>query len=175
MTTRRPAASTVVRSPVAWLLTLAIVLIALNLRGPIVATAPVLDEIKGDLALGAFVAGLLTSIPVLCFALASPLASGIIGRLGPERAVTISLLGVVAGTLVRSAGGQAWLIAGTILLGVSITVGNVVLPVVIRRDFSPERAGFITGIYTSALNVGSMITSSARRRSRRPPAGRSRS
>lgn len=158
MTVRRVAANTA-RSPAAWLLTLAIVLIALNLRGPIVATAPVLDVIKSNLGLGALVAGLLTSIPVLCFALASPLASGIIGRIGPERAVTLGLLGVVAGTLLRSAGGQGSLIAGTILLGVSITVGNVVLPVVIRRDFSPARAGFITGIYTSALNVGSMITS----------------
>lgn len=147
------------RSPLTWLLTLAIILIALNLRGPIVAIAPVLDEIKSDLALGALVAGLLTSIPVLCFALASPLASGVIGRLGPERAVTISLLGVVAGTLIRSAGDQFWLIFGTVVLGVSITIGNVVLPVVIRRNYSPERAGFVTGIYTSALNVGSMITS----------------
>jgi CP family cyanate transporter-like MFS transporter len=159
MSAGRSPASSVARSPLAWLLTLAIILIALNLRGPIVATAPVLDQIKSDLALGAFVAGLLTSIPVLCFALASPLASGVIGRLGPERAVTISLLGVVAGTLLRSAGGPFWLLAGTVVLGVSITVGNVVLPVVIRRDFSPQSSGFITGVYTSALNVGSMITS----------------
>ncbi|ROQ37154.1 CP family cyanate transporter-like MFS transporter [Frondihabitans sp. PhB188] len=147
------------KSPAAWLLTLAIVLIALNLRGPIVATAPVLDDIKSDLALGALVAGLLTSIPVLCFAVASPLASAVIGRLGAERAVTVGLLGIVVGTILRSLGTQTWLIVGTIVIGVSITVGNVVLPVIIRRDFSPERAGFITGVYTSALNVGSMITS----------------
>ncbi|MCU1526950.1 MAG: transporter [Frondihabitans sp.] len=151
--------ASVIRSPAAWLLTLAIILVALNLRGPIVATAPVLDVIKSDLGLGALVAGLLTSIPVLCFSLASPLASSVIARLGAERAVTISLLGVLLGTLLRSAGGQFLLVFGTIVLGVSITVGNVVLPVVIRRDFSPERAGFITGVYTSALNVGSMITS----------------
>ncbi len=156
---RRTLARSTVRSPAAWFLTLAIVLIALNLRGPIVATAPVIDTIKSDLGIGALVAGLLTSIPVLCFALASPLAAGVIGRLGAERAVTIGLLGVVAGTLIRSGGSQAMLIVGTVILGVSITIGNVVLPVVIRRDFSPERVGFVTGIYTSALNVGSMITS----------------
>lgn len=147
------------RSPITWVLTVAIVLIALNLRGPIVALAPVISTITSDLGLAAVVAGLLTSIPVLCFAVASPLASAVIGRLGAERAVTISLLGIVAGTLVRSAGTEAELLAGTILIGVSITVGNVVVPVVIRRDFSPERAGIITGVYTSALNVGSMITS----------------
>jgi len=154
-----PAPFSAVRSPTAWLLTLAIVLVGLNLRGPIVATAPVLDTIKSDLGLGAVVAGLLTSIPVLCFAIASPAASALIARLGPERAVTIGLLGVVLGTLLRSVGSQGWLVAGTIVIGVSITVGNVVLPVVIRRDYSPERVGIITGVYTSALNVGSMLTS----------------
>lgn len=159
MTDPSGRAGRVARSPATWLLTLAIILIALNLRGPIVALAPVLSQVKSDLALGAVVAGLLTSIPVLCFALASPLASGLIGRLGPERAVTIGLLGIVAATLVRSSGGEVGLIVGTILLGVSITVGNVVLPVIIRRDFSPERVGIATGVYTSALNVGSMITS----------------
>ena len=150
-----------VRSAPIWLTTLAIVLIALNLRGPIVATAPVLDQMIGDLRLSAVVAGLLTSIPVLCFALASPLASGLIVKLGPERAVSIGLAGVLVGTVLRALGTSSWLYVGTIVIGVAITVGNVVLPVIIRRDFSPERVGFVTGIYTSALNVGSMITSLA--------------
>jgi CP family cyanate transporter-like MFS transporter len=154
-------AAAAVRSPAAWLLTLAIVLIALNMRGPIVAPAPVLDQMSADLGLTAVVAGLLTSIPVLCFAVASPFASALIGRIGAERAVTLGLAGVLLGTLLRTAGGTVWLYVGTIVIGVAITIGNVVLPVVIRRDFSPERAGFVTGIYTSALNVGSMITSLA--------------
>jgi CP family cyanate transporter-like MFS transporter len=155
------AGGSVVRSAPVWLLTVAIVLIALNLRGPIVATAPVLDQMSADLGLGAVVAGLLTSIPVLCFALASPAASALIVRAGPELAVTIGLVGVVLGTVLRALGSESWLFIGTIVIGVAITIGNVVLPVVIRRDFSPERAGFVTGIYTSALNVGSMITSLA--------------
>ncbi|GAB2975461.1 MFS transporter [Frigoribacterium salinisoli] len=152
-------AASAVRSPAAWLLTVAIVLIALNYRGPIVAVAPVLDDVRSDLALSAVVAGLLTSIPVLCFAIASPPASALIARIGPERAVTVSLLGVLLGTVLRSLGGEAWLVAGTIVIGFAITIGNVVLPVVIRRDFSPARAGLATGVYTSALNVGSMLTS----------------
>jgi len=152
-------AASAVRSPATWLLTLAIVLIALNYRGPIVAVAPVLDDVRSDLALSAVVAGLLTSIPVLCFAIASPPASALIARIGPERAVTVSLLGVLLGTLLRSVGGEAWLVLGTVVIGLSITIGNVVLPVVIRRDFSPARSGLATGVYTSALNVGSMLTS----------------
>ncbi|NIJ05578.1 MFS transporter [Frigoribacterium faeni] len=157
----RRAGSAAVRSPAAWLLTLAIVLIALNLRGPIVATAPVLGQMSSDLGLSAVVAGLLTSIPVLCFALASPLASSLIVKVGAERAVTIGLAGVLLGTVLRALGTSSWLYVGTIVIGVAITVGNVVLPVIIRRDYTPDRAGFVTGIYTSALNVGSMITSLA--------------
>ena len=143
----------------AWLLPAAIVLVALNLRGPIVAPAPVIGDIRLDLGLTATVAGLLTTIPVLCFALATPFASWVIAKADPERAVSLALLVVLAGTVVRSMPSAAALLVGTAVIGIGITVGNVVIPVVIRRDSSPERVGLVTGVYTSALNVGSMITS----------------
>ncbi|MFZ7087166.1 CynX/NimT family MFS transporter [Curtobacterium sp. RRHDQ10] len=144
-----------------WLLPAAIVLIALNFRGPIVATAPVIGDVRADLGISSTVAGLLTTIPVLCFALATPLASWLIAKLAPERAVTASLVGVLIGTVIRSGGSATALIVGTVVIGVAITIGNVVIPVVIRRDTAPARVGMVTGIYTSALNVGSMITSLA--------------
>jgi CP family cyanate transporter-like MFS transporter len=144
-----------------WVLPAAIVLIALNYRGPIVATAPVIGDVRADLGISSTVAGLLTTIPVLCFALATPLASWLIAKLDPERAVMASLVGVLVGTVVRSGGTATALIVGTVVIGVAITIGNVVVPVVIRRDTSPARVGIVTGVYTSALNIGSMITSLA--------------
>ncbi|MET3450760.1 MFS transporter [Curtobacterium sp. 1544] len=143
----------------AWVLPAAIVLIALNFRGPIVATAPVIGDIRLDLGLTATIAGLLTTIPVLCFALATPFASWVIAKADPERAVSLSLVIVLAGTVVRSMPSAATLLVGTAIIGIGITIGNVVIPVVIRRDTSPERVGLVTGVYTSALNVGSMVTS----------------
>lgn len=143
----------------AWLLPAAIVLIALNFRGPIVAPAPVIGEIRVDLGLTATIAGLLTTIPVLCFSLATPFASWVIAKADPERAVSLSLVIVLVGTVVRSLPSSAALLVGTAVIGIGITIGNVVVPVVIRRDTSPERVGLVTGVYTSALNVGSMITS----------------
>lgn len=145
----------------AWLLPAAIVLVALNFRGPIVAPAPVIGDIRADLGLTATVAGLLTTIPVLCFALATPLASWVIAKADPERAVSLSLVVVLVGTVIRSLPSTAGLLAGTAVIGIGITIGNVVVPVVIRRDTSPERVGLVTGVYTSALNVGSMTTSLA--------------
>ncbi|OIH92294.1 CynX/NimT family MFS transporter [Curtobacterium sp. MCBA15_001] len=150
--------SSVVRRA-AWVLPVAIVLVALNFRGPIVAPAPVIGDVRLDLGLTTTVAGLLTTIPVLCFALATPLASWVIAKATPERAVSLSLLIVLVGTVVRSLPSAAALLIGTAVIGIGITIGNVVIPVVIRRDTSPERVGIVTGVYTSALNVGSMTTS----------------
>lgn len=136
-------------------------LVALNLRAPIVALAPVLERIEADLGLTPATAGLLTTLAVLCFALATPVAALVIRLSGAERAVLIALLGVLAGTVLRSAGGAPAAFAGMVVIGVSITIGNVVIPVVIRRDVPPERAALVTGVYTAMLNVGTMITSLA--------------
>jgi CP family cyanate transporter-like MFS transporter len=142
-----------------WLFVVAVSLVALVLRGPIVAVAPVIDAVRDDLALSSGQAGILTSIPVLCFSLATPLALLVIRRAGPDAAVTATVLGVALGTVVRSAGDTAAVVAGTILIGVFITIGNVVVPVVIRRDVPARRVDLTTGVYTAALNIGSTITS----------------
>ncbi|MHA7179287.1 MFS transporter [Arthrobacter sp. MDB2-24] len=147
------------RVPGSYILLACIGLVALNLRGPFVAVAPVADLMQADLHFSPVLLGLLTSIPVLCFSVAAPLASLAARRLGAEFAVTLTILGVLAGVLVRSAGGPLLVVAGTVLIGLAITVGNIAVPLIIRRDFSPARQGTAMGIYTAALNIGSFLTS----------------
>ncbi|MFR9801412.1 CynX/NimT family MFS transporter [Pseudonocardia sp. RS010] len=139
------------------LLVAAILLLALNLRGPIVAVSPVTGAIRADLGIDAGTAGLLTSLPVLCFGLATPAASALLARTGLGRGVLVALGVLLAGMVVRSLGGLPAAVAGTLLIGAAITVGNVAVPVVIGRDL-PRQAGAVLGMYTAALNVGSMIT-----------------
>jgi MFS transporter, CP family, cyanate transporter len=139
------------------LVVVAILLLGLNLRGPIVAVSPVLDVIRDDLRVGEATAGLLTSLPVLCFGLATPAASALLARAGLGRGVTISLAVLLAGIAVRSLDGLVGALVGTVLIGVAITVGNVAVPVVIARDL-PRRSGTVLGAYTASLNVGSMVT-----------------
>ncbi len=146
------------RTATSALLLLAVLAVALNLRAPIVAVSPVLDTISADLGVSAGTAGLLTSLPVLCFSLATPLASWLLARAGMERGVLVALGVLLVGTALRSVDGLAWAIVGTIVIGVAITVGNVAVPVVIGRDVPPARAGLVLGAYTAVLNVGSMIT-----------------
>jgi CP family cyanate transporter-like MFS transporter len=151
--------SALARIPRGSLLMIAIGLIALNMRGPFVAVAPVVGSMRQDLGFSPVEIGFLTGIPVLCFALAAPLASLTGRKLGPEFAITLTLAGVLLGVVVRSAGGGALVMLGTVILGVAITIGNIVVPLIIRRDFSPAKQGAAMGIYTAALNIGSFATS----------------
>ncbi|MQA35228.1 MFS transporter [Modestobacter roseus] len=128
------------------------------MRGPLVAVAPVVELVRDDLGVGAGTIGLLTSIPVLCFGLAAPFASLLIARTGVHRAVVASMAGVLAGTLLRSLGTEEAAIAGTVVIGLGITVGNIVVPVVIGRDF-PGATNVVTAAYTATMNLGSTFTS----------------
>ena len=120
----------------------------------------VTGELHSELGMSATAIGVLTSLPVLCFGLAAPGASALIARLGVERSVLLSLIGTLIGVLIRSTGGIPGALLGTLVMGLAITIGNVVSPVLIGRDFR-GRAATVTGGYTAALNVGSMITLSA--------------
>ena len=137
-----------------------LLLFALTLRGPFVVISTVTGELHSELGMSATAIGVLTSLPVLCFGLAAPGASALISRLGVERSVLLSLIGTLVGVLIRSTGGIPGALFGTLVMGLAITVGNVVSPVLIGRDFR-GRAATVTGGYTAALNVGSMITLSA--------------
>ncbi|MGH3432363.1 MAG: MFS transporter, partial [Thermocrispum sp.] len=135
------------------LLLVAVLLVAVNLRGAIAAVSPVLPEIRSDLSLSAAAAGLLTTLPVLCFAVMAPAAAWLARRTGLERAVLVGCLAVGLGTVLRTLGGTAALLLGTLAVGAAMTIGNVLVPVVVKRDFA-GRAGTVTGLYTAALAGG---------------------
>jgi CP family cyanate transporter-like MFS transporter len=138
------------------LVLIAVLLVALTMRAPILAVAPALSDVKATLHIGAGTAGLFTTIPVLCFGLGTPVALGLARRSGLDRSVLIGLIATAAGVLLRSAGGLAAALLGTLVIGLAITIGNVLVPVIIGRDF-PGRISLVTASYTSALNVGSVL------------------
>ncbi|ACZ31728.1 major facilitator superfamily MFS_1 [Xylanimonas cellulosilytica DSM 15894] len=139
-----------------WLLA-GLLLVALNLRAPLTSLPPVVAQVSESLALTPAQAGLLTSVPVLCFALLTPPASVLIARIGPERAVLAAVAGVFVGQIVRSAGSSLpTALVGTAVLGAGITIGNVAVPVVIARDFR-QRSAVVTGAYSAMMNVGSAL------------------
>ncbi|HPT94942.1 MAG TPA: MFS transporter [Microbacteriaceae bacterium] len=142
-----------------WLVVAGVLVAAVSMRGPIVAPTPVLGDIANDLVLTASAAGLITTVPVLMFAILTPLAALVVRRAGAETAVLLTLSGVLLGTLVRSLPGFGGMLAGMLIIGAAITVGNVVMPVIIRLDVPGERVAIVTAAYTAMLNLGSLLTS----------------
>jgi CP family cyanate transporter-like MFS transporter len=141
----------------ALVLLVSLLAVAANLRPALTSVGPLIDQIRGDLNLSATAAGLLNSLPLFAFAAFSPLAH-FGNRIGIERALIAAMFGLIAGILVRSLGGSIGLFAGTLLLGASIAVGNVLLPSVIKRDF-PNRVGGITTAYAVVLALTAAIAS----------------
>lgn len=135
----------------------ALLLIALNLRGHITALAPVVDDVSADLGLSAAAAGSLTGLPVLCFAVLTPLAALALARAGTTRMLAGALVAILVGTLLRSFGGLPGAFAGTLVIGAAVTVGNIGVPTVIARDF-PGRVARATGLYSSVMNGGAALT-----------------
>ena len=135
---------------------IAVVLVALNLRPVIVAVSPLLDTISVDLRLSSFLAGLLVTLPVLCFGLLGPVAPALAARFGFERCLAGVLVAIVAGSALRLIPTAPALFAGTVLVGAGIAIGNILLPGLIKRDFS-HRLGLMSGLYSMSLAAGATL------------------
>lgn len=137
----------------------AIALLALQLRSPLVALAPVAAEAQADWGVTPAAFGLVTTIPLLCFSLTTPLAPWLARRIGVEGAIEVCIGGIVAATVLRSLGGFGFALASVALLGLAITIGNVLVPTVIRRDVAPRGRGAATSLYAVGINIGTVVTS----------------
>src|SRR3954464_9624435 len=131
---------------------LAIVAVALNQRPAVVAVAPVLGELRAETGLSAAMAGLLTTVPVLCFGAFAPFAPRLARRIGLETAVALSPLLLAGGIALRLLPPVALLYAGSLIAGAAIAFANVLLPAYVKREF--VRPGGVMGLYSASLNVG---------------------
>lgn len=138
------------------LIAAAIVFTALNLRTAVASVPPLLEEIRADLSLSAAAAGALTTAPVVCMAVGAPAAPFVARRIGTEAAVVVLAATIAAGIALRLVPGVAPLFAGTIVAGLGIALGNVLVPSLIKRDF-PRHVGAMTGGYTMAISGSGAI------------------
>jgi len=147
-------------TPKAQIITLiiGIILIATTLRAPFTSVGPLVDLISKDLGINHTLIGLLTTFPLLAFALISPLAPKLSYRLGAERAVFLGTAIVLLGILIRYMPSSYTLFLGTIILGIGIAISNVLIPSIIKNNF-PLQIGIMTGIYSVAMNVFAAVGS----------------
>ncbi|ENV9336157.1 CynX/NimT family MFS transporter [Klebsiella aerogenes] len=134
------------------LLIVGILFIAATLRVTFTGIAPLLDAVRAEYQLTTAQTGLLTTLPLLAFGLVSPLAAGVARRFGIERSLLLAMVIICLGIGLRSLPSAAWLYIGTALIGCGIALGNVLLPGLIKRDFSGHVAR-MTGAYSITMGA----------------------
>lgn len=134
----------------------AILLISCCLRAPITGVGPMIGIIRDDLNLANSAAGMLTTIPLLAFAVVSLFVGKLSSRFQAGQVMLWGLIATGAGILCRSYLGMAGVFAGTVVIGIGIAVGNVLIPAFIKAYF-PGKVGMMTGVYTSLMAIFSGI------------------
>ncbi|MFT4185763.1 MAG: MFS transporter [Micrococcaceae bacterium] len=142
----------------ATVITALVYLVALNLRPALTSVGPILPELGKELNLGESLQGVLGALPLLAFATISPIVHRFSSRLGIERTIFISLIVLAAGTILRSYAGMTGLWLGTFIIGSAIAVGNVLVPTLVRRDYSGH-ISLATSIYSACISLAASIAS----------------
>ncbi len=137
----------------------AIVLLAINLRPAVGSVGVVLEALRGDLGMSVTTAGLLTTLPVLCFAAAGIAAHSVIANLGLHVTTVLVLALTVTGVAVRSVVDSPVLFLLFSVVALSgCAIGNVLLPPLAKRHF-PDHVPGISAAYGAALMGGGAISS----------------
>lgn len=138
----------------------ALLAVAVNLRVAITSVPPLIDTISDELGLSNAMAGLLTTLPVLCMGVFAPLASRLAHHVGAVLAVLSAAVAILLGTAARGLGGDVRLLyLGTFVAGVGIAVASTLLPQLVKTFFPPQRVGLVTGLYMAGMLVGATLAS----------------
>ncbi|MBE1604864.1 MFS transporter [Actinopolymorpha pittospori] len=141
----------------AWLLLGAVVLLAFNLRTGVTGLGAVLDEVQADLRISPLVAGVLTTLPVLCFAGFGALAAGWARRFGSQRVLATALAAVAVGEAARAFVSSIPLfLVATVVALAGMAAGNVLVPAFVKAYF-PRRVGLATAAYTTSMAIGTTL------------------
>jgi MFS transporter, CP family, cyanate transporter len=131
-----------------------LVALALNLRPAAVSVGPVLQDIRDGLRMSSVTAGVVTTLPVLCFAGFGAVAPWCGRRIGVHRLMLLSLAVLAGGLAARAyAGNSAAFVAATVPALAGMATANVLLPSLVKQHF-PHRIGLVTAVYTTALAIG---------------------
>ena len=141
-----------------WIGIAVVILVSTNLRAPITAVSPILDEMKSVLKIDNFQASLLTSIPLFVFAFFSILVSKATAKINIRHGLIYSLIILIIGIYVRIYGNISMLYIGSLLIGLGICIGNVLTPAYIKNTF-PTKIGIMTGIFSVSMSLIAALAS----------------
>ena len=142
------------------LLLVGIFLIAGCLRVTFTGVSPLLHSISQSFSLSDVSIGILTTLPLLAFAIISPISAGLAHRFGAERVLFAAMLIILLGIICRSLGNVFILYAGTALIGCGIALCNVLLPSLVKRHY-PQRVAEVIGKYSLVMGLFAAAGSAA--------------
>jgi MFS transporter len=135
---------------------LGIILLGMILRTPITSVGAIIGPLKNLLEINNTVAGLITTIPLIAFAIFSPFVAKISNKIGLEKTIFLATIVASIGLLLRFYINTSIFFVTTFIIGVGITVGNVLLPGLTKKYF-PENLGVMTGFYAVVMNISASI------------------
>lgn len=140
------------------LVLIGIVIVSFNLRPGMTSVGPLIGIIRDDVGLTNWSAGLLTSLPLIAFAVMSPIVPSLGNRFTNERIMIVGLAVIILGIGIRSMSVMIFLFVGTVLVGVGIAICNVLLPGVVKEKF-PHKVGLMTSVYSTSMGIFAAIAS----------------
>lgn len=135
----------------------ALVAVASCLRTPVASLAPIADELGDALRMSALDYSVLSTVPVLCFALAGFLTPGLVRRRGVVVPTLLALAAMLVGTAGRGAVSsfEPFLVLSlTIYLGIG--VGNVMVAPLVKRYF-PHRVQAVTMMCFVVMSMSTFV------------------
>ncbi len=134
-----------------------IILIGVSLRTPFTVLPIILGNISQGLEVEVSSLGVLTSLPLLMFTLFSPFSTQLAQKIGLEHLFTYSLFFLTIGSLIRQIN-LPLLYLGTLMVGASVAVINVLLPSLIQAN-QPKKIGFLTTLYVTSMGIATALAS----------------
>ena len=129
-------------------------LASLALRPQLVGIGPLLSTIRHSLGVSHAVAGLLSTVIVLCMGLFAPVAFTISRRIGPRWSIAAALALIAAFGLARAlATPAAAVIALTLPVGIGVAIAGSLMPLVVTQSWA-RRPVLGTAVYATGISLG---------------------
>lgn len=133
-----------------------VILLASILRTPITGVGAILGMLKEILTINNTVAGFITTIPLIAFAIFSPLITKLSNKIGLEKTLFLSTIIITLGLIGRFYINTYAIFFTTFIIGVGIAGGNVLLPGLAKKYY-PEKLGVMTGFYAVIMTISASI------------------
>ena len=141
-----------------FLLILGIILISINLRTSIASVGPLIPFIREDLGISNGLAGFLTTLSLITFAVFSLFAPSLGKKLGHGKAIFLGISLLSIGVVIRVLGGIELLYLGTALTGIGIVTANVLMIPFFKARI-PEKIGLMTALLSTGMSLFAAIAS----------------